>query len=146
MQADWLTATAYQSTERLITLINDFLLGLKIKKRGVTKSQVIDRMNEARIQLDTAFAQIETISAANRVNSVPGLSNANLAICSLNRPLALPGNASVLADGQSVSHLRLLLCSDTAESTDELIEKLSAIRAAIERTMAPDVRQMMGTM
>lgn len=146
MQADWLTATAYQSTERLITLINDFLLGLKIKKRGITESQLIDRMKIARSQLDTALAQIETISATNPVNSVPGLSNASLAICSLNRPVALSGNAHVLTDRQSVSRLRLLLCSDAPESTHELIEKLSAIRSAMERTMAPDVRQMMGTM
>lgn len=143
MQVDWLTATTYQITERLITLINDFLIGLKLEARGIRSPQVMRRMQSARTELDRTFAHVQRLVAENTISG-QSVTGAGTALCHLARNFTPDRNfPSAHLPVEALSRVRELLQKNDSD-TQELVGYLSSLRGVIEQRMAPDVRDIMG--
>jgi len=149
MHAEWLTATTYNTTERLISLINDFLLGMKLRARGADSLATTARMEDARRQLDHVFSQIESLSTENSVTGVRPVMGASAALCYLARTMIPEYQLSTSPPQPQLSsapRIRELLLSNDLEDETELMQHLSDLRRLIEQQMVPDVREILGQM
>jgi hypothetical protein len=136
MQPDWAIAQGYQHSQTVVAAINDLMLGLKLKRRGITSPQREGNIAAAREELRTFLGALENLAEQAETSADRPLVGATPSLCALAETLAeacrRDSARPVGLRAERIGEIRMLLEAADPSDQERLLAYLSDLRILLE--------------
>jgi hypothetical protein len=136
MQPDWVIAQGYQHSQTVVAAINDLMLGLKLKQRGVTSPRRERNTAAAREELRTFLGALENLAEQAEASADRPLVGATPSLCALAETLAeayrRDSARPVGLRAERIGEIRMLLEAADPADQERLLAYLSNLRRLLE--------------